>query len=298
LFNDAETLSKSLGFWMGLFQSISPATPQSEILVKIKNPENKMKFMTGTMLYDYWNKIQEQNPGNYGAAVRQFAETFGKNNIMVALSGTTSAITGTDDAWNFLNNNPDAADKYAKSTTDIVPYFFPGGAEFAVKYYNWQRKSGVRQQLTADQLEREAETMIYAMRKDQIAEEQIANGYTDFWYVDQVAQLDKEFGGRPPEQVTTATAYEKIDRIGKALQDPAFEESPVYQQAIKFYPIFVEFQAELQRLKVSNYASLTSKGGYATLLRENLVALAEQLMIENPSFRRMYYGVFAGLLED
>jgi hypothetical protein len=298
LFNDAETLSKSLGIWMGLFQSISPATPQSEILVKIKNPENKMKFMTGTMLYDYWNKIQEQNPGNYGAAVRQFAETFGKNNIMVALSGTTSAITGTDDAWNFLNNNPDAADKYAKSTTDIVPYFFPGGAEFAVKYYNWQRKTGVRQQLTADQLEREAETMIYAMRKDQIAQEQIANGYTDFWYVDQVAQLDKEFGGRPPEQVTTATAYEKINRIGKALQDRAFEESPVYEQAIKFYPIFVEFQAELNRLKVSNYASLTSKGGYATLLRDNLVALAEQLMIENPSFRRMYYGVFAGQLED
>lgn len=298
LFNDAETLSKSLGFWLGLFQSVSPATPQSEVLLKIKNPENKMKFMTGTMLYDYWNKVQEQNPGNYGTAVRQFAETFGKNNLLIALSGTTSAITGTDDAWTFLNNHPDAADKYAKSTTDIVPYFFPGGAEFAVKYYNWQRRSGVRQALTADQFEREAENMIYAMRKDQIAQEQIANGYTQFWYVDQIAKLDKEFGGRPPEQVTTATAYEKIDRVGKALQDRAFEDSPVYEQVVKFYPMFTEFQAELNRLKVSNYASLTSKGGYATLLRDNLVALAEQLMTENPSFRRMYYGVFAGQLED
>jgi hypothetical protein len=33
-------------------------------------------------------------------------------------------------------------------------------------------------------------------------------------------------------------------------------------------------------------------------LRNNLVGLAEQLMAENPSFRRMYYGVFAGQLED
>jgi hypothetical protein len=298
LFNDAENLSKWMGVWAGFFQSISPATPQIEVLNKIKNPENKMKFMTGTMLYEYWSKVQDQNPGNYGAAVRQFAETFGKNNLLVALSGTTSAITGTDDAWTFLNNNPGAADKYAKSTTDIVPYFFPGGAEFAIKYYNWQRRSGVRQALTADQLEREAENMIYSMRKDQIAQEQIANGYTNFWYVDQVAQLDKEFGGKPPEKVTTATAYEKIERVGMALQDPAFQDSPIYQQVAKFYPIFVEFQTELNRLKVSNYASLSSKGGYATLLRNNLVGLAEQLMAENPSFRRMYYGVFAGQLED
>lgn len=298
LFNDAETLSKSLGFWMGLFQSISPATPQSEVLLKIKNPENKMKFMTGTILYDYWNKIQERNPGNYGAAVRELGETFGKNSIMIALAGTTSAITGTDDAWSFLNNNPDAADKYGKSTSDIVPYFFPGGAEFSIKYYNWQRRSGVRRALTADELEREAESMVYSMRKDQIAEEQIANGYTNFWYVDQVAKLDKEFGGKPPETVTTATVFEKLSRVGLALEDPAFQESPVYEQVSKFYPMFMEFQNELNRLKVSNYASLSSKTGYPTILRENLVAMAEQLMAENPSFRRMYYGVFAGQLED
>lgn len=298
LFNDAERLSRSIGFFTGLFQSISPATPQVEVLNKIKNPENKMKFMTNTMLYDYWKKVQDQNPGDYGAAVRQFAETFGKNNLMVALSGTTSAITGTEDAWTFLNNNPEAADKYAKSTTDIVPYFFPGGSEFAIKYYNWQKRTGVRQALTADQLEREAENMIYSMRKDQIAEEQIAGHYTDFWYKAQVDELDKEFGGKPPEKVTTSTAYEKIERVGMALQDPAFKDSPVYEQTAKFYPMFDEFQTELNRLKISNYASLKAKGGYATILRNNLVGLAEQLMSENPSFRRMYYGVFAGQLEE
>jgi hypothetical protein len=283
--------------WTAFFQSISPATPQTEILTKIKNPDNKMKFMTGTMLYQYWNKIQEENPGDYGAAVRQFADTFGKNNIMIAISESTSSVSGTDDAWTFLNNNPDTADIYAKSTSDVVPYFFPGGGEFAVKYYNWQKKSGVRRPLSADELEREAEGMIYAMRKDQIAEDQIANGYTQFWYTDQIAQLDAEFDGKPPETITTSTAPEKIDRIGKALQDPAFAESPIYTQISEFYPMFVEFRNELNRLKISNYASLKSKGGYATILRDNLVAKAEILMAENPSFRRMYYGVFASQLE-
>ena len=53
----------------------------------------------------------------------------------------------------------------------------------------------------------------------------------------------------------------------------------------------------LNKLKVSNYSQLTSKGGYATILRNDLVATAERLMLENPSFTRMYYGVFAGQLE-
>jgi len=297
LFNDAESYSRSLGFLTALFQSISPATPQTEVLVKIKNPDNKMKFMTGTILYQYWNKIQEENPGDYGAAVRQLGDTFGLNNILIALTESTSSVTGTDDAWTFLNNNPQAADLYAKSTSDVVPYFFPGGGEFAVKYYNWQKKTGVRRPLSADELEREAEGMIYAMRKDQIADEQIINNYTQFWYQREIEKLDAEFGGRPPEVVTTSTAYEKIDRIGKALQDPAFAESPVYAQISEFYPMYVEFQKELNRLKISNYASLKSKGGYATILRNNLVTMAETLMAENPSFRRMYYGVFAGQLE-
>ena len=297
LFNDAASYSRKLGFFQGLFQSISPATPQAEILVKIKNPENKMKFMTGTILYQYWNKIQEENPGDYGAAVRQLADTFGKNNIMIALSESTSSVTGTDDAWNWLQNNPDSADIYAKSISDVVPYFFPGGGEFAVKYYNWQKKTGVRRPLTADELEREAEGMIYSMRKDQITEDMIAGNYTRYWYQTQVFELDAEYGGKPPQTITTATAYEKIDRVGKALQDPAFAESPIYTQINEFYPMYMEYQKELDRLKISNYAQLSSKGGYATILRDNLVAKAEMLMAENPSFRRMYYGVFASQLE-
>ena len=70
-----------------------------------------------------------------------------------------------------------------------------------------------------------------------------------------------------------------------------------YAQNNTTYTPTAEYQKELNRLNVSNYASLKSKGGYTTILRDNLVAMAETLMLENPSFRRMYYGVFAGQLE-
>jgi hypothetical protein len=54
----------------------------------------------------------------------------------------------------------------------------------------------------------------------------------------------------------------------------------------------------LNKIKVSNYAELSSKGGVATLMRNELVALGEQLMTDNPEFSRMYYGVFAGILKE
>ena len=296
LFADAEKLSRNLGIFMGIFQSISPATPSAEILAKIKNPENKMRFMTMTMLYDHFQRITDANPGNYQAAVRQFAETYGKNNLLTIMGGTTNAVRGTDDAWTFLNNNPTAAAKYARNPGDVVPFFFPGG-EYSVKYYNWQKQTGARTQLNTDQLSQEAEGMVYAMLKSQIAEEQIANGYPQFWYVQKVAELDKQFGARPPDMIVSGTAQEKIARVGLALEDEAFKDSPIYNETLEFYNQYQGFQTLLNNLKVSNYAEISSKGGYPTLMRNQLVATAERLMQQNPSFSRMYYGVFYGQVE-
>lgn len=297
LFHDAESLSREVGFLNALFQSISPATPSAEVLAKIKTPENKVKFMTLTMLYSHWDEISRKNPGDYGKSVYQFSEAFGAENLLIALGGSTGNVRGTDDAWTWLNNNPSAADKYARSPGDVVPYFFPGG-EYSLKYYNWQKNTGARRSLSATELSNEAESMIYSMLKDQITEQQIANRYPDFWYKEQIDKLNKQFGGsRPPDTVTTGTAQERIARIGEALQDRAFTQSPIYNQISEFYPKYQEFQTILNKAKVSNYAELTAKGGLATLMRNELVSLAEQLMVDNPSFSRMYYGVFAGQLK-
>ena len=149
------------------------------------------------------------------------------------------------DAWTFLNNNPDAADKYAREPGDVIPYFFPGG-EASVAYYNWQQKTGARRPLNTKELANGAENLIYSMMKGQIAEQQIAYGYNDMWYVQQIAALDKKFGAKPPSTVTTGTADEKIARIGLALQDPAFQESPIYAETSQFYAQFQKFQAMLK----------------------------------------------------
>jgi hypothetical protein len=298
LFNDAESLSKTINVLGGLFQSISPATPMNEVLVKIKNPENKMNFMTMTMLYDNWDKIQKKHPGDYNAAVVKFADTFGARNLLVAVSGTSSAIRGTEDAWTFLNNNPDAVDKYAIGPGDVMPLFFPGG-EYSIKYYAWQRKTGSRRPLSTTEISAEAEGLVYAMLKSQIAEKQIAGRYTDQWYNEQIAVLNKDFGGaKPADSIVTGISDEKIATIERALQDDAFRASPVYDQINTFFPKFRQFKDLLNKIRVSNYAELSSKAGVPRLMRNELVALGEQLMTDNPEFSRMYYGVFAGILKE
>jgi hypothetical protein len=141
--------------------------------------------------------------------------------------------------------------------------------------------------------------MIYSMLKDQLAEQQIAGSYTDFWYNEQIAILNKQFGGaKPVDTIVTGVQDEKIATIGRAIQDPVFESSSVYNEAVEFYTKFDDFRTLLNDLKVSNYAELSSKGGVPTLMRNELVALGEKLMTNNPEFSFMYFGVFAGILKE
>ena len=296
LFNDAEGLAKNMNFWGAIFQSISPATPIQEVLAKVKNPNNKMNFMTMSMLYKEWDNTNKKHPGDRNAAVTEFADKFGINNILIGVSGSTPGTSGSADAWTFLNNNPGVADKYATPTGDVIPYFFPGG-EYSLKYYNWQKRSGARRALSTAEIAQESEGMVYAMLKSQIANKQIAGGYTDYWYNEQLAILDKQFGARPADTIVTGVNDQKVANIGLALEDPAFQKSPVYKETAEFYAKFDELKKVLNRQKASNYAEL-SAGGIAILMRNELVTLGEKLMTQNPEFSRMYYGVFAGILKE
>lgn len=297
LFNDATKMAKAFGLVNALFTSISPSVPMPEVLASIKNPDNKQNFMTISMLYEQLQKLKDRYPSDQGVAIAKFAEQFGANNLLVAVSGTTPGTSGKADAWTFLNNNPGASDKYARPNEDVIPFFFPGG-EYSQKYYNWQVKSGARRKLSTAEIMQESENMVYAMLKSQIAEAQIAGFYTGDWYVEQVAKLNKQFGGKPVDSLVTGISDARVATIERALQDPALQASPVYKQVSEFYPEFKKMRDLLNTLKVSNYAELSSKGGLPTLLRNELTSLGEKLMTENPDFIPMYYGVFAGILKE
>lgn len=292
LFNDARNLSRWTTVFTGLFQSIAPATPSQEVFAKDKDG----MFRTQTAIYNAWDQIIKKHPGDYFKAVAEFSDTFGIKNLLIILGGSTRAVRGTKDAWAFLNNNPDAAEKYATSEADIVPYFFPGG-EAATAYYNWQRQAGRRRALSPEELEEQAQNIVYQMAKSQISEEQVTNGYSNVWYTEEMIKLNERFEGVPTVNVRIGQAEARAELIGKALQDPAFKDSPIYEETKTFYDAYLQAKKYLQEVRTTAQPDLSSTFWYTQEKSRELQGLAMQLMVKNPAFSRMYYGVFSGLIE-
>lgn len=298
LFNDAQTMSGFAGFFTALFQNISPSTPQQEVLSSFKTPENKTKFMTLTLLYNDYKNISDRYPGDVQKAQREFADQYGINNLLVLLGSTNRGVTqGTQDAWTFLNENPNAAKKYSLGGPDIIPYFFPGG-EFSSKYYQWQQSTGSRTKLTADQLNQQSASLVYSMMQSAISQKMVDNGYPQSWYNDQIENLNKQFGGaKPPEAIIAGSVEEKIARIGKALQDPTMASSPVYNDAKRFYDQYNLYYQALKDKTGAVTPSFQTNDWTTTQYRTILTDLADQIIAANPSFASMYYNVFYSQLK-
>jgi len=286
-------LSRWTGLMTAFFQSIAPATPSQEVFAKDKNGA----LRTQTFLYNAFEQISKKYPGDYFGAVGEFSDTFGIKNLLPILAGSTRSVRGTGDAWSFLNKHPEVADKYATKAGDIVPYFFPGG-EAATAYYNWQKATGRRRNLRPEELEQYAENIVYQMAKSQISEEQAAMGYSDVWYTDELIKLNDKFGGSAPVMsVDIGSAEEKIANIGKALDDPAFQESPIYKETAQFYAAYKDLEKYLQEVRTTATPQMGAGFWLAQEESKKLDNLATQLMINNPAFARMYYGVFASKLK-
>ena len=293
LFNNARSMSKWAGILGGFFQSIAPATPSQEVFSKDKNGA----LRTQTLMYSQWDQMVQKHPGDYWAAVGEFSDTFGIKNILNIIGASTRAVRGTGDAWSFINAHPNVADKYSDINTDIIPYFFPGG-EAATAYYNWQKATGRRRQLSSEELEAQAANLVYQMAKSRISEEQALGGRGDVWYRDQIIALNERFKGAAPAlDVKIGSSQAKIAKVGQAINDPAFQDSPIYEETKQFYNAYIAGYKHLQDVRVSAEPSLSSSNWVIRETVDQLNILANQLMLANPAFSRMYYGVFAGELK-
>lgn len=298
LMEDARTFSGWNVFMTGLFQSILPATPSTEVLASFPDNKGKAQFMSMSNLYKAWVDIQKNNPGNYDGAVADFASQFGLKNVMAIVSGSSRAVTGSQDAWTFLNRNPEAVNKYSGTKSDIVPYFFPGG-EAATAYYAWQKKLGIREKLSPEELADAATEMIYSMELSQISNEMATMGYSQQWYSRKVVELNNRYGGSAPvSTVVSGIQQKRVELIGKAIEDEAFQMSPVYEEAKTFYTAYEQARKHLQNVRLTPEPDLGSSYWLNSKYRDELTQLGVKLMTDNPQFANMYYLVFAGLLKE
>lgn len=160
-------------------------------------------------------------------------------------------------------------------------------------YYNWQIRSGQRVKRNSAVLEQEAENLIYSMKKSQIEDTQREYGKSNLWYVNEI----KKLGVPPITAQQSNVALNKIKAVGKALQEEAFKQSPVYEDTLAFYNAFMERKERLSLVRTSVNPLFGGKTYLARTMQKELEDMATQMMLKNPAFTRMYYGVFEGQLE-
>ena len=296
MFDEARGLSRWISAGTAIFQSILPATPTQEVLNRIKTDEGKYQFQVNTVLYQAWKDTLASNAGDYDRSIIEFADRFGDENLLIVISGSTKSVTGTDDAWSFLNEHPDVVSKFATRDADIVPYLFPGG-EAAMSYYNWQKATGRRTALNREDISNAAENLVYNLEKSRITNQQINEGHSDIWYTEQLIALNNKYGGEPVSEVSTGRAQARADNIGLALQEPAFQKSPIYNEAVEFYAAYDLARRTLQDNGVTAQPNLGSTNWAAVQKRQELQQLGTKLMLQNPAFSHLYYSVFAPLMK-
>jgi hypothetical protein len=293
LFKDAARIARWDQVFTALFQSALPSAPRKVI----NNLAKDGTFMSQTALYQAFDSIRtEKYPDSYDAAVVEFANTFGVKNILSIMSVTEGGPSKpTDEAYSFLEKYGERAAAYAEGPTDIVPLLFPGG-EFSREYFKFQ--SGRRRGLTTAELEDGATRLVYEAALSQIRQSQIDNEYTDEWFQAQQQQLKNMFGGAEPIGTTrVGTRQNKLVELRKAVADPIFKDSPIYNETVLFLSAYDNAVSQANGLGFASEEPLKLKDWQVESFRNDLNNLAQQLITSNPKFNILFQSVFAKSLE-
>lgn len=293
LFKDAARIARWDQVFTALFQSVLPSAPRKVI----NNLAKDGTFMSQTALYQAFDSIRtEKYPDSYDAAVVEFANTFGVKNILSIMSVTTGGPSKpTEEAYSFLEKYGEKAAAYAEGPTDIIPLLFPGG-EFSREYFKFQ--SNRRRNLNTEELEDGATRLVYEAALSQIRQSQIDNEYTDDWFQAQQQQLKNMFGGAEPIGTTrVGTRQNKLVELRKAVADPIFKDSPIYNETVLFLSAYDNAIEQANNLGFASEEPLKLKDWQVESFRNDLNNLAQQLVTSNPKFNILFQSVFAKSLE-
>jgi hypothetical protein len=284
LINDSTKFARYFGAWQGITQAILPTSPLLSALAK----SGDSTVVAQASIYAHFqNLLNTTDKGDYYKAVRDTLDTYGVNNIYALITNTKGGTPPTTDAYNFLAKNPDVADKYK----DVFTLFFPGGG-FSQALYQQQVRSGQRVKLTADQVEQQANYLLYMAAKDQI---DVNNSDDPVAHQDAMDNLKQTFGGSVPARVIAGAAGRyanpaqyMINQVTQAVKNPKLAETPAGQAAIDY--LYLRSQA-LQEAADSGLKTLSGNAMADTrqALRD---AAAEIDKHYNGEFAIMFQSVF------
>ena len=280
LTRESATMAKQQFVWQGIIKSISPGAPIYTYYAKNKNNDTFLQFQMANTLR---NMIQQTGDFNVGWGM--YAEMFGREAIMAATGSTTGRVFANSDAWDFATKNSDLMDAYIEE----IPYFFAGG-DFSTQYAAAMKARGKGRSLTTAEIMNEADSLMIAAVKGQLAIKAARYGYPPSWIDEQMKtyKMDVLSGYQPERPMNSGARSNRIARVIELAQDARIQQTAAGQGLNQWLPLY---QSAVEEAQANGYKTLKSDD--LAYMRYELDNRAKSIGQNNPDFLNLYNRVFS-----
>jgi hypothetical protein len=287
LMDDAKDKARWLTIFRAASQFLGPTVGAPQYKIKLQGGD----IYAGELVKEF-QRLQAEN---YDTAVGQFLNMFGPEAELYIASKTKAKYGGleaTDEFSNFERGN----DEFFNRHKEVAGYFAPEGSEFSFAAWDRQLRSGKRERLSDVEVIRTAQNAIGSFKYRQLrlmygsypSEEQ------RLWLRQQRSLLARQYPGFPEKAVFEVGKLEQfVQRLGEASQYPGVDKLPI-TNAIKRY---LDYRQQAIDSALASGVDM-SRSVSAQPLRDWLIAQANQLISEVPSFGRVFDRELAAEIED
>lgn len=287
LMNDAKDKARWITIFRAASQFLGPTAGAPQYKLKLQGGD----IYAGELVKEF-QKLQSEN---YDTAVGKFLEMYGQEAELYISSKTKAKYGGleaTDEFGNFERDNEEFFNRHK----EVAGYFAPEGSEFSFAAWDRQLRTGKRERLTDVEVIRTAQNAIgsYKYRQLRLMFGSYPSSEQRLWLKRQRSLLARQYPGFPEKAVFEVGKLEQfVTQLDQASQYPGIGDLPV-TEAIRRY-----LEARDQAIQAaSNAGADLSRSVAAQPLRDWLIAQANQLISEVPSFGRVFDRELAAEIED
>lgn len=288
LLEDAKSKAKRLTMFRGFTQFIGPTAPSVDF--KIKLPGD-IDTYSGELIKAFY-KLQTLN---YDTAVSEFVNTFG-DDVFLYMSSKTQANAGgleaTSQFGDWEKMNEPLFEKYPK----VAGFLAPGGDDFSFATWERQVRTGKRVRLSAREILEQAQNKIGSSlyRAARLKAGSYPSDEMRVWLRSYRKSISKEYPGFPAvAQFNVGEFDDVISKLKTMVADPDVKGN-VNADSIRQYLSYRD--SALAKVQAAGYVDLSSKA--AAPLRDWLASIAEQIIVDNPEFGRIYQRELSPEVED
>ena len=288
LTSDAKSLGGALLLTGGLFQNVSPASPQFQIGFDAKKNLGDMTQDVGHYAISMMNMLKQgylaRNGNDTTEANLDMVQDFGPT-ALLALVGDWKGMERmpTSEALAFAYKNPDIAKAY----NGQFQYFFPGGDSSDIQAREWAERNASTEatRKSADEIANEFISWMIRVQRARIDSMFSSGGIDEAKYDAAIDDLEERYKGTMP--ATTIRVLDKTDEMNKFkyMYDNTAEiknskAGLVFAQAWSYRE-----QALQQARSLTGKDSTTLNGKKTALIRDAYILDIDTLVAQHPEFK-------------